>query len=182
MGNNSGDQVRRLLVLLTEMELLIRESDLFGCEGGDVPGFVSSFYYDGVASVGEFSCIQRVLVGRVAWRSGLHTGQARSGKSIGGRGYPSAVNKHIDTRHTRKSPSPPRNAGACRKGVAVLREVEVSVGRQWARGRLLAVERVDCGAAFAYRTHEDESVELKYRTRTPGIWRSGGERRNRLPA
>src|SRR5437660_6589675 len=98
-----------------------------------------------MASIREVGCIQRVLVGRVAGCPRLHAGQARGGESIAGGGNPSAVNKHIDTRHTRKSPGPTRNVGVRSEGGAVLREVEVSVRWQRARGRLLVVECVDGG-------------------------------------
>src|SRR5260370_39155993 len=104
-----------------------------------MPRIVGSIHDNCVASVGEFGCIQKVLKAGVGRCSRLRIDYVSAGESIYGRGYPAAVNEHIDTRNAGKSPGPTGNVCISLEDVAGLRGAQESVWRQWARARLLAV-------------------------------------------
>src|SRR3989442_12526690 len=97
--------------------LLVADCDVCGFEGGNFSVDVCSFYYDRVASIREFGCVQRILesgVVRCFRKRGGYVG-ARNSMSRGG--HLVAIDENIDTPHFGETPSPAHQIHISRKRV-----------------------------------------------------------------
>lgn len=125
-------------------------------KSGDVSVFVRCFHNQCVAPIGERSCTQRILKANVGRCTGEGDRYIRTVDAVIGRANAVAIDENVYACHSRQGPRPAVDNHGAAHHVTTGGSIGTTHGRQCAGARLLAMQRVDDGTAFADRTHQNK--------------------------